>query len=621
MTWAEILAEDTEHIIIGAEMAEHHLAQQLPGCNYSKERNTWKAPLSWATYVSMQTLWAAQGIELGPNLTGWAWDAWKRVERAYEQRAALDESAAPEPLRSQLMALEEGSVKKLYPPQRGGAVWLAMNRAVILNDPQGGGKTPQVIRAIQLLHAYGSACPALIIGTVSALRGWEKELSDWAPELSVRIIEGSAARRRKLLVDEPPADVTLISWASARAHSRLASFPGVRFKRCTACGGTDEQVKPGSCQVHRKELNEIPWVTVVADEAHRLGNAKSQQTRAVWWLMHEARNRWPVTGTLIADNIGNFWPIGRALDPASFPAKSRYLDLFAIKNYSFNGGTEILDIRPDTAPAFHAFVQPLIRRIPREIALPWLPKRMPPVFRYPEMTPKQKTAYSQLAKEALADLEMADTAGNTMIPANTVVRFGRLCQLAGSMIELAEGEDAEGFTRQDVRLVLPSSKVDDLVEFLEDNPGPLVVAANSPRLVELAEHKFALEKITSAKITGDMPGMAREQAIENFQAGRVRVIFITSAGGESITLTAANTIYFLQPDPSFLGREQKISRVDRIGSEIHDSIRVVHAITPGTVEERLYQLGTEKEERANSLTNDRQLMFWLIAGGERAATT
>jgi SNF2 family DNA or RNA helicase len=101
----------------------------------------------------------------------------------------------------------------------------------------------------------------------------------------------------------------------------------------------------------------------------------------------------------------------------------------------------------------------------------------------------------------------------------------------------------------------------------------------------------------------------------------VRVIFITSAGGESITLTAANTIYFLQPDPSFLGREQKISRVDRIGSEIHDSIRVVHAITPGTVEERLYQLGTEKEERANSLTNDRQLMFWLIAGGERAATT
>jgi SNF2 family DNA or RNA helicase len=615
MAWAEILADDPAHIVIGASQAEHHLAQQLPGCNYSKERNTWKAPLSWATYVSMMMLWEQTGIELGPELTVWASAAWDRVQGAYVQRSALDESAAPEVLQTDLHQIENSSSMKLYPPQRGGAMWLAMNRAVILNDPQGNGKTPQVIRALQLLNNYGSALPALIIGTVSSLHGtWEKELADWAPELSVRVVEGSATKRRKLLEMSGTADVTLISWATARAHSRLANYPGVRFKRCTACGGTDEAVKPAACEVHRKELNETTWQTVIADEAHRMKDAKSKQTRAVWWLMHEARNRWPVTGTLIADNIGDLWPLLRALDPATAPAKTRYLDLFAIKNYNFNGGTEILGIRPDTEPAFQAIIQPLIRRIPREIALPWLPKRMPPVFRYPEMTPAQSRAYKQLSKELLADLDMENTAGDTMVPANSGVKFGRLCQLAAASITLYEGEDSDGFTDQRVRMALPSSKVDDLVDFLYDNPGPLVVAANSPQLIELAEHKFATEKITSVKITGATPSVAREIAIENFQAGRVRVIFLTAAGGESITLTAANTIYFLQPDPSFLGREQKIGRIDRIGSEIHDSIRTVYAITPDTVEERLYQLGQEKEERAMSVTNDPQLMRWMVTG-------
>jgi SNF2 family DNA or RNA helicase len=615
MAWAEILADDPGHIVIGASQAEHHLAQQLPGCNYSKDKHTWKAPLSWATYVSMMMLWESAGIELGPDLGQWASAAWDRVQGAYVQRSALDESAAPEVLQADLHQIESSSPMKLYPPQRGGAMWLAMNRAVILNDPQGNGKTPQVIRALQLLNNYGSALPALIIGTVSALHGtWEKELRDWAPELSVKVIEGSAAKRRKLLVDEPPADVTLISWASARAHSRLANYPGVRFKRCIACGGTDDAVKPAACEVHRKELNEIPWFTVVADEAHRMKDAKSKQTRAVWWLMHEARNRWPVTGTLIADNIGDLWPVLRALDPATAPARTRYLDLFAIKNYSFNGGTEILGIRPDTEPAFQAIIQPLIRRIPREIALPWLPARMPPVFRYPEMTPSQSRAYKQLSRELLADLEMAGTAGDTMVPANAGVKFGRLCQLAASAIELAEGEDPDGFTAQNVKMVLPSSKVDDLIDFLYDNPGPLVVAANSPTLIELAEHKFAMEKITSAKITGATHPTARADAIASFQTGRVRVIFLTAAGGESITLTAANTIYFLQPDPSYLSREQKIGRVDRIGSEIHDSIRVVYAITPGTVEERLYQLGQEKAERAMAVTNDPALLRWMVTG-------
>jgi SNF2 family DNA or RNA helicase len=238
-----------------------------------------------------------------------------------------------------------------------------------------------------------------------------------------------------------------------------------------------------------------------------------------------------------------------------------------------------------------------------------MPARLEPVFRYPEMTPGQARVYKQLKKELLADID-----GYTMVPALSVTKFGRLCQLAASSIELVDGEDRDGFTTQKVELTLPSSKVDDLMEFLSDNPGQLVVAASSPRLIELAERKLAAAKISHCKIVGGMSEGDKYQAARWFQDGQCRVIMITDAGGESITLTAADTIYFLQPEPSFLKRDQKISRVDRIGQP--NAVRVVYSITPGTVEERLFQLGNDKEERAGSVTRDADLLKWIVTGDD-----
>jgi len=765
MAWAEMGAERGT-MEIGTSDVENHLTQQLPGCNYDKSayggRGVWRAPLSWAGYVTLMMLFSGQELLIGPQLTAWAWQAYRGVEYAWQLRQLIDDSGGT-PEDRELLAkfdaasvpLPDGSPRALYPPQRGGAIYLAYVRRGALNDDQGNGKTPQVIRALQLLAARGQdPYPALVICTDAAKFNWQREFATWAPEVPVRVIDGGAAARKKQIAEaaedqlkcpihgqfirtktgmgmnensgsetqSTPRDnatavlhgmrptrsgeknqhehpicgeistsqlssmmkcsdtrkdiagsvlrqkdssstttghaaqdrsaavnvsdlssatdaisqlsrqqyrdglsllrctcpVMVSSWAGVRMHSRLAAYPGVRFTRCVACGGIDDAITASRCQVHEKELNQIAWRTVVADEAHRLGDARSQQTRAVWWLMQSAQYRWPVTGTPIADNIGNLWPVMHALDPASAPSRSRYLDLFAVKTHGWGGkGTIVLDIRPDTAPAFHAAYQPMMRRIPRAVALPWLPERMPPVFRYPPMSPAQKRMYGQLKKDSLALLE--DTA-DLLVPQNSLEKFGRLCQLAASMIAVTEIEGPDGFPAERVDLVLPSSKVDDLLDFLEDNPGPLVVAANSPRLIALAERKLDEKRITHCKIIGGMSAESKEEAKEIFQRGERRVIFITSAGAESITLTASSTIFFMQPEPSLLAREQKIGRVDRIGSQVHDSIRIIYSITPGTVEERLYKLGGEKEERAASVTRDKELLRWLIQGDIQKGT-
>jgi SNF2 family DNA or RNA helicase len=619
VAWAAIDTSGGQPLLaIGCSKSEYPLCQQIPGCNFQDKHQVWAAPLTWPAYVAFKEAWKHQPVIESPGLLDWAASAWGDTQIAYGLRSAMDtrdeqlalfldeadEHTAP-------VELGDGTVmpRKLFGYQRAGVAWLATQKRVILGDPQGNGKTPQVIRAIQFLSKTAlHPGPALVICTGAMLHGWAREFAAWAPELRVKIITGTATKRRKIFTDAMEADVFLITWPVVRYHTRLAAYPGLAFTRCDEHGGHTGKT-PAQCEVHDKELNAIPFSIVVADEAHRMKDAKAKQSRAVWHLMHAAEFAWPVTGTPIADSIADLWSVLHGVDPRAFPAKGRFLDLYAVIQLDWNQGREVLDLRPDTAPSFHLSVQPLIRRIPREVARPYQPPRLPPLFRYPEMEPAQARAYKQVAKELMADL------GTEIVTMGShIVKFSRLCQLAAAMIKADEGEDPYGFTKQLITLASPSNKVTDIMEFLSDNPGPLVVAANSPQLIELAGTRMTAEKMPWSKVTGGMSDYDKDQAVQAFQAGHARVIFITKAGGEGITLTRASAIYFAQPDPSFLSREQKIGRVDRIGQLA--PVQPVYAITPGTVEVRLYELGCEKAERSESVVRDPDLIKWILGGDD-----
>ena len=618
MAWAAI-DPSGPYLAIGAANAEHGLCKQIPGCNYRKADRIWRAPLSWAAYVAFKTVWAMQPVVESPALLDWAASAWQDVLIDYGLRSQLD--VQPGELRSLLDELDDatppnpvtGRPRRLFPYQRADVQWLVLQKRRMLASPRGSGKSPPLLRGIQVLHRRGTGTPALLVCPGPAVLAWRDKLNEWAPELDVRVVAGTALRRREALEDRS-GHVYIIAWPNVRLHTRLAAYPSQAFLRCPEHDGVDDRITPARCEVHDKELNFIPWVTVIADESHRMKDARSKQTRAVQHLAWQAEYFWPATGTPAAENIGDFWPQGRAIDPPSFPAKHRYLDLYAVKNLNYHGGTEILGVRPDTERAYHATVQPLMRRIPREISRPMQPKLLDPEFRYPEMTPAQARTYKQMTKHLLAEFE----GYGTVVPANVLVRFRRLNQLASAMIAPEDGEDGDGFSALRVKMCLPSSKADDLLSFLEDNPGPLVVAAESPQLVELCERKLAEAKITSVKIIGGMSHDAQYQAQKHFQDGQVRVCFITAAGAEAIDLYAASTIYFIQPDPSFLSRDQKIGRVDRIGQEF--PVRQVYAISPGTLDRRMYQLGCDKQERAAQLTRDADLLRWLVQGDDNDST-
>ena len=620
-TWANIdPVSDPKMIAIGCVRAEYDLARQIPGCHISSEDQIWRFPLTWPTYACFREIWRRQPIEISPPLQEWAAGKWDEVLLRYQMRDALE---ASDHIVARLLGVEDPNGPQLSAVQRADVDWLLRWRRDIFGSPRGNGKTPPLCRSMQLLHNEGELAPALVICPPQSLLAWKRKLATWAPNLRAVIIAGSAKQRATAIekLGSGDAEVGIIAWENVRYHTRLAMYPGQAFVRCTAHGGADPKITAGRCEVHEKDMNLIvswgggdgrPPVfgfrTVIPDEAHHMADAKSKQTRAVWWLAHHAENVWPTTGTLTVNSIGDLWQIQHAVDPQGFPVRSRWYDLFATKEFAFMGkGETILGIRPDTEATYRVITEPMFRRTPKRLARPDEPELAEPEFRYPEMPHKLRQIYDAIAQHGLAELADRD-----LVPEYAITAYTRLCQLAGSMITVEDAEDPMGFTVEGgtVKRALPSHKINDLLEFLDDEDGQWIVGVNSPTLAELAERKLGEVGISCTHILGGMSYQAKDAAQQSFQNGDARVIFVNEAAREAIDLQAAEGIFWLEPNPSFVHREQITGRADRWGQPL--AVRQVWSLCPGTVDIPLYEAGLDKEATHENFVRDAAVLRRLM---------
>jgi SNF2 family DNA or RNA helicase len=498
--------------------------------------------------------------------------------------------------------VESGSELKLKPYQQADVAFLATaGQALLANEP-GLGKTASLIRTLQVLkaacdHTGGtpeSPFPALVICPNSLkITVWLRELEKWAPELSAMVIDGSAGARRKQFA--LPAEIYIMNWDLLRYHSKLAAYGQTEL--------TDAQKEP-------KELNGFGQQAVILDEAHHMLHPQSQQTRAAWAVMKEARYRYALTGTPVGDHVGDLWGILHGLIPEGFPGKTRYMDRYALTTWGIWGGIEVLGIRPDTAEEFRRVTEPVMRRMLKKAVLPQLPPKLPTAFRHTPMSPKQAKAYKQMQEEMAARLDE-----DILVAADPLSKLTRLLQLAAASAEITE--DGR------VQLTTPSSKVDDLVELLEElGDEPLVVAAVSRQLINLAAARLEKEKISFGLVTGGQDMLERDTAISRFQSGKIRVILFTlGTGAEGLTLTRASKLLFMQESWRTLENQQAEDRIYRIGSEHHSSIQIIKQITPGTIEEAKIQVLEGKLKRVEEVIRDREALARLIGIKEVKGTS
>lgn len=588
MPKAELFTHDGHEVIkIETTYQDRHLMTELPGGRFNRQLGSWLAPLSWATCVTLRGLFGDR-LEIGEDLMGWAWIQRRdRIEPAYRIRNLLELPAdMPFP---ELDEVEQGRSLKLFPYQRVDVMFLLLNeRALLANEP-GLGKTGVLIRYLQVLkHLENDPFPCVVICPNSLkFAVWQRELAEWAPEFSVQVVDGSAGKRRKQLANE--AEVYVINWDGVRLHSKLAPYGQISL--------TDAERMP-------KELNELNPRAVFMDEAHKLKSPQTAWTRAAWAIAHQARYRVAATGTPVTDNVGDFWSLGHALEPTWLPAKTKFMDRYAQVSLNFFGGAEVVGVNPYTKDELFSIIDPLTRRVPKMLALPQLPPKLPVQYRHTPMSTKQQKAYDQMREEMLAMLD-----GGLLVAGDDRTKFLRLMQFAAASAEIIEDGS--------VKLAAPSSKVDDVIDLLEEmGDAPLVVGAVSRQLIELVGKKLEQLKIPHGYVTGAYTPAERRLAVDNFQAGRIRVILVTlGAGAEGITLTRADTLLFMQEDFSEVANKQFTDRIHRIGSERHAAIRIIKQITPDSVEERKLELLEGKRTRMEEILRDEDSIRYLLGVG------
>ena len=585
------LDADKKHILLTTDWRYKELCKSLPGASWSPKDQVWRAPLSWTTCLALRSTFR-DGLTVGPALTDWATN---------ELNTRINPSNAFRELES-----ADGD-EDLFPHQRAGVQFLKTARRALLADEPGLGKTAQAIRALKAIQDSGEEVfPILIVCPNTLKKNWAREFARWWPGVKTQVIKGTSTQRKKQF--ESGADIYIINWESLRSHSRLSGYGSIALVHCKACGGLNEAVTENRCEVHPRELNNIDFKAVVADEIHRSKDPKSKQSRALWSATGNAQIRFALTGTPIANNVVDLWSILHWLSPQDWPSKTKWIDRMIDIMLNAFGGMMVIGVKPMMQDEFYKSVNPVMRRMLKKVVLPHLP----PIVnerRDIEMSPKQKKAYEQMRDTMIAELE----SGDALTAPSILTQTTRLLQFASSYADMTVDE-----TTGEIKTVLtePSCKVDSLMDDISNGDfgdDSVAVCAVSRQLIEILSAAMTKAKIPHGLITGAQTEDERQKAVDDFQEGRIKwILFTAQAGGVGITLTTARRLVMLQRPWSLVDHKQALDRVHRIGSEIHDSILIMDYVTEGTIEERVLQVLETKSDNFEQIVRDKDQLMKLL---------
>jgi SNF2 family DNA or RNA helicase len=599
----------TGTIVVQTTWSEKDVVRQVPGAVYSATEKVWRAPLSWGSCMILRGVFK-HTLTLGPGLDAWALsEIADRVEPSNVLRVATTSPS------------DRDADSGLYPFQQADVAWLDVAGDALLCNDMGTGKTISILHAMRsrhLMYTDEPVLPALVVCPNSVKPNWVNAATGtsteraWFPECHPYLVRGTATVKAKIMKEAAadPLALIVINIEALRSFSRLAPYGSIHLKKCRECDRKtgEEGLSATRCEVHPKVLNQVPLRTVVLDEAHRIKDPRSLQTRAAWAVMHGPTVTWRIgaTGTPIANHPGDLWSVMHGIARQDFPRRTQFIDRYCLSAWNPYGTLDVIGINPEHRDEFFRIVDPRVRRMPKELVLPDLPAKVRSI-RYVEMLPRQARAYRKLELDFVT--ELGD--GTLLAAPGALEQQARLMQLASSMVRVDEhgSEDRHDWT---VHMEDPSPKLDELLVVMDElGDAPLVACAEHRQLIDLASKRLTDRGIPHGLITGAQNEWERQRHLEAFQEGRTRVLLFTiKAGGTGLTMTRAGTIIFLQRSWSMVDNLQAEDRVHRIGSErFHESVHVVDIVTQDTLEHRV-QLPRlyEKFSRMQEILRDRELL-------------
>ncbi|HIQ62372.1 MAG: DEAD/DEAH box helicase [Christensenellales bacterium] len=444
----------------------------------------------------------------------------------------------------------------LRPYQLRGFAWLQalyrLSMGGVLADDMGLGKTLQVIAAMLWAKRRDGAAPSLVVAPTSLVYNWQAELANFAPELSVAVIEGGQQARTArwtALKNAPDVDVIITSYPLLRRDVQLMAGLSFRF--------------------------------AVLDEAQHIKNPQSLAALAAGRL--SARTRLALTGTPMENNPGELWSIFHFVLPGYLTTLPQFL-----RRHGDGSGADALrrQIRPF-----------LLRRLKADV-LPELPEKIE--YRVlADMPPEQRRVYAAAALRLRERVERVlnekGIGHGRMEVLSAITQLRQICCHPSLVLE--------GYTGS-------SGKLDAMMEVLSGallSGRRLLLFSQFTSMLAILRRVLEAGGVRTLYLDGKTPTGQRLELVNRFNAGEGQVFLISlKAGGAGLNLTGADTVVHYDPWWNPAAEDQATDRVHRIGQE--RSVQVIRLITRGTIEEQVARLSERKRALFDAVVTAGEMM-------------
>lgn len=447
----------------------------------------------------------------------------------------------------------QGLKASLRPYQQRGYEWLMHNMNVsigsILADDMGLGKTLQVITALLKLKEDGrldSDRQALIVVPTSLLTNWHREITNFAPSLSVSIMHGTTSK-----LDKFETDVVVTSYGYVRTRN--------------------------------KELNKKQFAILVVDEAQAIKNRNTSVNKAVSSL--KADYYIAMSGTPVENHLIEYFSILDFTNRGLFGSAENFKRDFANPIENNRDMSAVNRFKNLTAPFIMRRLKSdknIINDLPDKIVCD----------QFCTLTPNQTALYESVVNETMNKLNDAEkgTERNAML----LMLINRLRAICNSPAQFEKSE--ENYPASD------SGKVERLLELIDElseNNGKALIFTQSVimgnYLVKiLEEHTGRAPQF----LHGGVALKDRMMMVDSFQNDPNERFMLLSlkAAGTGLNLTAANCVihFDLWWNPAV--ENQATDRAYRIGQK--KNVEVYRFICANTFEERINELINSKKELA-----------------------
>jgi superfamily II DNA or RNA helicase len=468
-------------------------------------------------------------------------ESWREAVRALSEVTELPRHEPP-----------AGLDAELRPYQATGFDWLAtlydLGLGGILADDMGLGKTLQTLALVLRARELGQADrPFLVVAPTSVVATWAAEAARFTPQLDVRTVGQTQARRGCDLAE-----------AVAGAHLVVTSYTLFRLEF--------------------EQYQRLDWAGLVLDEAQQVKNAQSAGFRCAREL--SAPFKLAITGTPMENNLMELWALLSITAPGLFARADRFGEYYRAPIERRQDADRLAQLRRRIRPL-------LLRRTKGEVAAD-LPARQEQVIEL-ELAPRHRAVYQRyLQRERQKVLGLLGDLNRNRFEILRSLTLLRQASLDVGLIDPAHAG-------------VPSTKLTSVVEQLQN-----IVAEGHRVLVFSQFTRFlgkAREQLEQAGIDCCyLDGKTRNRAgvIAGFRQGEQPVFLISlKAGGTGLTLTEADYVVLLDPWWNPATEAQAVDRVHRIGQT--RNVMVYRLIAKDTIEEKVMALKARKAALASSV--------------------